>query len=72
MVRAKGGDEVSDERDAMVAIIVVRAIDRAKELAAVEGAGLGLRRALNAAEKPMASYVKRHLARKRRARRRKA
>ncbi len=56
----------------MVAMIVVRAIDRAKELTAVEGAGLALRRALIAAEKPMAAYVDRHLAKERRARRKKA
>lgn len=64
------GDE--DERDAMVAMIVVRALERAKELASVEDSGLALRRALKAAEKPLAAYVGRHLARKSREVRKKA
>ena len=70
--RARGGPAASEERDMMVAMVVVRAIDRARELAAVEGAGLGLRRALTAAAKPMTAYVDRHLAQQRRVRRKKA
>jgi len=72
VVQSKSEDEAIEERDAMVAMIVVRAIDRAKELTAVEGSGLAVRRALSAAEKPMAAFVERHLAKKRAARRRKA
>ena len=52
----------------MVAMIVVRALDRARELAQTEGSGLALRRALNAAGKPLAAFVDRHLERSRRAR----
>ena len=70
--RSEGSEAAQQERDAIVAMIVVRAIDRAKELVAVEGGGLSLRRALSAAEKPMAGFVERHLAQKRRERRKKA
>lgn len=72
-IRAAEGQGVDEEtRDALVAMVVVRAIDRARSLISVEGGGLALRRALGAAEKPMAALVERHLTRQRKARRKKA
>lgn len=70
--REPGDEEALAERDATVAMVVVRALERAKELAAVEGSGLALRRALGAAEKPLAAYLERHLSKRRASRRHKA
>ena len=44
-------------RDALAALIVVRAIERATELVAEQRSSAGLRRALAAAEKPLAEFI---------------
>jgi hypothetical protein len=47
----------SSSREAMAALIAIRAIERARELAAEEEGSLALRRALARAQKPLEEYV---------------
>ena len=48
-------------RDAMAAVIVVRAIERASELAAEKGGSRALRKALDGARAPMAAFLESQL-----------
>lgn len=57
-------------REAMAAMVVVRAIERAAELAGEQGAGTALQRALRDARSPIEAFLEGHL-RVARARRRK-
>ncbi len=70
--RATSPANFSTSRDALAALTIVRAIERALELADVEDGSVGLKRALRAASKPLGSYVVRHMESERRERRKKA
>ncbi len=48
-------------RDAMAAVIVVRAIERASELVAEEGGSRALQKALDGARAPMAAFLQSQL-----------
>jgi hypothetical protein len=47
----------SSSREAMAALIAIRAIERARELAAEEKGSVALRRALARAQEPLEEYV---------------